>query len=69
VNNENYEYNKDNVSSTRHVLDRFEGWVQILLRSTRRGGWKKQYAVITQTRLLLSNNERDNQPTISIDFE
>jgi hypothetical protein len=50
-------------------LDRLESWVQIPTRNIRRGGWRRQYAVIAKNKLLLYNSEKDQLAAISIDVE
>jgi hypothetical protein len=50
-------------------LDRLESWVQIPTRNIRRGGWKRQFAVIAKNRLLLYNSEKDQLAALSIDIE
>jgi len=51
------------------LLDRLESWVQIPTRNIRRGGWRRQYAVIAKNKLLLYNSEKDQLAAISIDVE
>lgn len=58
------EKEKKNVRS-----DRLESWVQIPTRNIRRGGWKRQYAVIAKNKLLLYNSEKDQLASLSIDIE
>ena len=50
-------------------LDRLESWVQIPTRNIRRGGWKRQFAVIAKNKLLLYNSEKDQLAAVSIDVE
>ncbi|CAF4083747.1 unnamed protein product [Rotaria sp. Silwood2] len=63
----------DNISLTSDDLDddrdRLESWVQIPTRNIRRGGWKRQYAVIAKNKLLLYNSEKDQLAAISIDVD
>lgn len=51
------------------VVDRLESWVQIPTRNIRRGGWKRQFAVIAKNKLLLYNSEKDQLAAVSIDME
>lgn len=50
-------------------IDRLESWVQIPTRNIRRGGWKRQFAVIAKNKLLLYNSEKDQLAAVSIDLE
>jgi hypothetical protein len=50
-------------------IDRLESWVQIPTRNIRRGGWRRQFAVIAKNKLLLYNSEKDQLAAISIDVE
>jgi hypothetical protein len=50
-------------------IDRLESWVQIPTRNIRRGGWKRQFAVIAKNKLLLYNSEKDQLAAVSIDVE
>ncbi|CAF3587436.1 unnamed protein product [Rotaria sordida] len=63
----------DNISLTSDDLDddrdRLESWVQIPTRNIRRGGWKRQYAVIAKNKLLLYNSEKDQLAAVSIDID
>ncbi|CAF3799316.1 unnamed protein product [Rotaria magnacalcarata] len=63
----------DNISLISDDLDddrdRLESWVQIPTRNIRRGGWKRQFAVIAKNKLLLYNSEKDQLAAISIDVE
>ena len=63
----------DNISLTSDELDddrdRLESWVQIPTRNIRRGGWRRQFAVIAKNKLLLYNSEKDQLAAISIDVE
>jgi len=49
--------------------DRLESWVQIPTRNIRRGGWKRQFAVIAKNKLLLYNSEKDQLAALSIDID
>jgi hypothetical protein len=49
--------------------DRLQSWVQIPTRNIRRGGWKRQYAVLSKNKLLFFNSEKDHTATICIDLE
>lgn len=51
------------------LLDRLESWVQIPTRNIRRGGWRRQLAVIAKNKLLLYNSEKDQLAALSIDVE
>jgi hypothetical protein len=51
------------------ILDRLESWVQVPTRNIRRGGWRRQFAVIAKNKLLLYNSEKDQLAAISIDVE
>ena len=51
------------------IADRLESWVQVPTRNIRRGGWKRQFAVIAKNKLLLYNSEKDQLAAISIDVE
>lgn len=53
----------------KKLIDRLESWVQIPTRNIRRGGWKRQFAVIAKNKLLLYNSEKDQLAAISIDVE
>jgi len=63
----------DNISLTSDEIDddrdRLESWVQIPTRNIRRGGWKRQFAVIAKNKLLLYNSEKDQLAAVSIDLE
>ncbi|CAF1596153.1 unnamed protein product, partial [Adineta ricciae] len=63
----------DNISLTSEELDddrdRLESWVQIPTRNIRRGGWKRQFAVIAKNKLLLYNSEKDQLAAVSIDVD
>ncbi|CAF2975895.1 unnamed protein product, partial [Rotaria sp. Silwood2] len=64
----------DNISLTNDNLDDdredLESWVQIPTRNIRRGGgWKTQYAVITNNKFLLYNSDKDQLAAISIDVD
>ena len=50
-------------------VDRLESWVQIPTRNIRRGGWRRQFAVIAKNKLLLYNSEKDQLAALSIDVE
>jgi chromosome segregation ATPase len=63
----------DNISLTSDDIDddrdRLESWVQIPTRNIRRGGWRRQFAVIAKNKLLLYNSEKDQLAAISIDVD
>lgn len=51
------------------LVARLESWIQIPTRNIRKGGWKRQYAVLAKHKLVIYNSDKDQQAFISINFE